>query len=525
MTRNQQLEKVFRALVVGVMAGCVAWSLVQLILLFSPAWNPAYLVAGCVLASLEAYYSYWLLQTPRMRGADVLRFRVVELSLIFLSLRIGRFVGKSGSEILAEIQSWPHQPTLMFDLETMAAFVLALLCWMAATETARDLRVIGEPPEWHRGHVFPIQRLTGRFFSGGAVLLAATGLARLGSTSELLNLRRPSVRGLILNVLIYFLLGVVMLGQARFVELRRRWQGQDMQMADDVPGRWIRYSLSFIGLAALLAFVLPTGFALGLLDVAASSLGVIGAVLYYVASLLITILFLPLVLLIWLLSTLLGARRSPPRAQLPSFEPPPPGPEGGGTMGWLEIVQALVFFAAVLGGVFYVVRSYLRDHPELREALVTLRPIRVLRRGWAAFWRWLRAWTARLGQTVKENLPRRLPRRLSRSELPGAPFRFFRLGALSPRERVLYYYLSILRRAGKQGFPRRHHQTPREYYAALEPDLPQAQDEMEALTEAVMEARYSRHEVEPEQARWVRTNWERVKAALRTLKRQRDSEE
>jgi hypothetical protein len=87
---------------------------------------------------------------------------------------------------------------------------------------------------------------------------------------------------------------------------------------------------------------------------------------------------------------------------------------------------------------------------------------------------------------------------------------------------VRYYYLSILRRAGQQGHPRRRHQTPQEYYSTLEPNLPRSQEEMAALTTAFVEAQYSQHQVEPERERRVRADWERVKAALRALKRRRE---
>jgi hypothetical protein len=124
----------------------------------------------------------------------------------------------------------------------------------------------------------------------------------------------------------------------------------------------------------------------------------------------------------------------------------------------------------------------------------------------------------------------RLPRGLSRGSPPDGTtltrrWRFFRLGRLSPRERVLYYYLSIVQRAGQQGYPRQHYQTPGEYQATLEPELPRAHEEMSALTQAFVEARYSKREVVPDQERAVRTQWERVKAALRVLKRKRDTKE
>jgi len=123
---------------------------------------------------------------------------------------------------------------------------------------------------------------------------------------------------------------------------------------------------------------------------------------------------------------------------------------------------------------------------------------------------------------AREHFPRELPLRVPQRGSLGMPWRFFRLGAVSPRERILYYYLSIVRRAGQRGFPRQRAQTPYEYGAVLAPNLPQAQQEMAVLTQAFVEARYSRQVIARDQARCVRADWERVKAAVRGLKRRRE---
>ncbi|MGH2521411.1 MAG: DUF4129 domain-containing protein [Anaerolineales bacterium] len=44
--------------------------------------------------------------------------------------------------------------------------------------------------------------------------------------------------------------------------------------------------------------------------------------------------------------------------------------------------------------------------------------------------------------------------------------------------------------------------------------MPEAQPEVDALTRAFVEARYSPHPVEPGQAQHARASWERVRAAL-----------
>jgi hypothetical protein len=514
MKRSPWVEKLFRPLVIGAMCGCIALSVTDLMHLFAPTWNATYLVVACVLAALEANYSYRRIRARLLHASDIMRFRVVEIAMFFILLKIGGYAGEPWADVLADVQTWPSQPLNILDLETVIAFILVLLSWSAATQTLRDLDQISEPPGRYRDYVPPIQKLTARFFWGGAALLIVAGIARLG-LAALLDLRRPSVPGMVLNVLVYFLLGLVMLGQAQFISLRTRWEMQHTKIADRLASRWVRYSLAFIGLAALVAFLLPTGYTVGLLEVAAAIIDI----LVYIFTLLSLVLSFVLGLLLMPFFLLLGRERPAPRADLPSLElrQTETVPAGGAAPAWFEILRSLLFWAAALGMVFYVVRTYLHDRPELLEALASLGPIRALRDFLIGLWRHL----VGFADVVKERLPRRLSLRRPRSERAGTGFRFFRLGALSPRERILYYYLSILRRAGQRGFPRQQAQTPHEYDATLGPHLPEAQQEMGQLTQAFVEARYSRHAIGREEDQQVQTVWKKVRAALRALKRGR----
>jgi hypothetical protein len=514
MTRSPWVQNLFRPLAIGVMVGCIALSVVGLVRLFAPTWSGTYLVVGTVLAALEANYSYRLIQVRKVRGPDVLRFRAIEMAMFFIMLKIGSYVGDRWTDVVADVRAWPRQPWGVFDREMIFAFILALLSWQAATQTVRDLEQIGEPPERHRHYVPPLEKLTSRFFWGGAVLLVFAGITRIG-IAALLDLQRPSVPGLVLNVLVYFLLGLVMLGQVRFTRLRVQWQAQRIKIADELPGRWARYSLILIALAALIAFLLPTGYTVGLLDVVATII----YVLSYAMTVIVTIISVILGLLLLPLARLLGRERTAPRREIPPLQLPQEGLGGPSiaTPDWFEILRSLLFWAAVLGMAYYVIRSYLRDHPELLQALASLGPIRALRTFLSTLWRRL----VGLAEAINERIPQGLALRRGRRGPAASRSRLFRLGALSPRERVLYYYLSILRRAGQQGFPRRHTQTPHEYEGTLGPHLPDARPEMSRLTRDFEIARYSNHPVGQDEERRVRTRWQRVKAALRAL-RQRD---
>ncbi|MDQ2741472.1 MAG: DUF4129 domain-containing protein [Chloroflexota bacterium] len=65
------------------------------------------------------------------------------------------------------------------------------------------------------------------------------------------------------------------------------------------------------------------------------------------------------------------------------------------------------------------------------------------------------------------------------------------VGAQHPREQVLAAYRDILDRASRHGKPRCPSATPHEFSAALTADLPALQDDLERLTTAFVEARYS----------------------------------
>jgi hypothetical protein len=160
---------------------------------------------------------------------------------------------------------------------------------------------------------------------------------------------------------------------------------------------------------------------------------------------------------------------------------------------------------------FYVIRSYLRDHPEIAESLRELRIVALLRallgllrRGITGAVRTVRDLTARDTASGKERR---------------GPLRLRRITAQSPRDRILYYYLNTLRRASQLGVGRRGSQTPHEYGLVLGPMLADSHPALESLTESFVEARYSRHEVDRDQERQVRGIWRQVTGALKELRR------
>jgi hypothetical protein len=489
------------------MVGCVALSVVEVVRVFVPDWSALFFFAACILAAVEANYSYRLIQSRSQYHTDVWRFRAVELGALFILIRVGSYIGVPWTGIVQDVQMWAHDISRVFDPKTVSAFILAFLSWLVSTQTARDLQRLDEPSEFLRGDVPPMVTLSRRFFWGGGVLLVLSGVARIGMT-ELLNLRRPPVPGLIGNVLVYYALGLFMLGQVRYVTLRKVWRELKIEVPAALVGQWVRYSLVFLALSGLLAFLLPTRYTMGLLDAALRMVRFALLVINFVYVLLMFLISWPL----WLVSSLFGKiRRSAPLPpSVPWSAPPPPGQETG--PGWFAVVQTVLFWVLAVGAVSFVIWSYLRDHPDIWKALASSALIRVLRRWWHALRQRFVRWRA----TARRRLRRQAPG--ERAAETSARLRRPWFGARTLRERVLYHYLAVLRRAKRRGFPRRPGETPAEYEAALVPRLPDARADMDLITDAFIEARYSQHPVERAQVARVREWGQRVKAVLRGLK-------
>jgi hypothetical protein len=509
---------------VAALVGCVAYAAVELAQIFWPTVGRLFLIVAPMVAAVESGYSYQLLRHRRLFADEVIKFRTVELLLLLLLIKAGTYIGQSPSEILADVRAWPQDPRTIVDVETVLAVVLGLIAWRTTTVVMDDLRRLGEPPEKNRYYVSPLDSLAGRFFWGSGLLLLLVGLGSIGQVAPqvtdrslwtlLARLRQSTLPDMVLVLLAYHALGLVMFGQVRLTLLRKQWKAQSLVVDETLGRRWLVASLALLALALLIAFLLPTGYTTGLLNIVSVALAWISRVFAYIGSL---IFFLFGLLLAPLLALLFGSGRTvQPENTVPRFQPPVAPPEAGGPPPeWLLLMRTILFWGLVAAAVTYVVVTYLREHPELLAWLATWRPLAFLRRLWAAI---RRLWT-RLGGAIQQRLAtldRRIP---ERAPDVSQPFRFLRLSALSPRERILYYYWSILKRAGRWGLPRRPAQTPREYRISLESHLPEVEDEMGELTNAFVEARYSRHPVDAGAAESVKGDWKKVKGSLRSLRR------
>jgi hypothetical protein len=171
----------------------------------------------------------------------------------------------------------------------------------------------------------------------------------------------------------------------------------------------------------------------------------------------------------------------------------------GGATFWLIALLALLIALRVLLG---------KDGMDVTRRKLGL----LLARLWAQIKRWARG-AQSLARSIQVSLPGR--RSLEANDHARRPWRYVRLGGLPPREQVRYFYLSTLRRAADQGIVRRPAQTPGEFVQDLETTWPEAELDVEALTDAFVTARYDTAEISTDEARQVKSVWQRIKRALR----------
>ncbi len=488
-------ELAIRALLVGLMVGALMAACAVIGGIVVPGWDGRFLVAWCVVAGAVAQWTDWLLRERLPLNFNRGWFRGVELGALVV-------LGQLGDALIGGRPGGLGR-TFTPDWRMGMAAILVLAAWGASTATAGEFSRLGETPGNDQNYVSPLQGLTGRFLGGGILLVAAVAVGQVGPR-ELFDFRREPVTGPIITLLVYFGVGMVVLALAQHTMHRRRWQEERLAVAEGLGGRWAVYGGSVIGLAALVAFILPTGWASIVIDLLSLLLrGII-----YVLTLLGIGFIAPFA---WLLSLLSGtppAGTTPPDTAMPPPLPPPPPAESGGNPS-LEVLRWLFFAAIAVALLVWLVRGWLENGGDLAQAIGRLAPLRLLRSLLAALLARLRGYATAIGE--------RLPRGIGGRRSAGVPLRR-RLGlrgARTPRERIVRYYLSVVERAVAHGVTRRPSQTPEEYAPTLAPHLAEAENDWSSLTAEFIEARYSAHDLAADDSVRARNHWQRVRDALR----------
>ncbi len=504
------------ALVAAMMA-CAALTVVNLITRLLPSWQPWYIVVVCFLVALDRLYTYrrfrdWMFMSKEW----LLRFGTQLIVMIVLTRLV---VGLS--------HGWrPFLTEFFFSDEFWVVLALVLATWAFCSNFAALLDDIGldqqltiqETVDSGQKRPTARQRLMSLFFSLGSVLVVFTALARLDLRAMLIDRTGFSLLGLPAlaagggSTLLYFMLGLALLSQTQFITLHVRWDMQHIPVSRELAGRWAAYSLVFLVFMAVVVSLLPTGYSMGPIQVLSYLLSLV----IYAFTFIAYGIFGVVLTLVNIVAALFGLQPTAANLNVSTIKPPDALTDANAAIAspaWWELLKSLLFWGIFLGVLLFSAVHYLRQH---QDALDTLRKLP----GWRfleQLWGWMRG----LFTNVKEGVSRAVEagrarlraRRAAARELLERGFLSFR--SLDPRQRVAFFYLALVRRGGESGLPRGRSQTPSEYAATLEVALPDVDREIDSLTEAFIEARYSQRPVQPEKANLVKTTWARIRKALR----------
>ncbi len=551
-------EAIFEPAMLVAVTVCFVIGVIQLGLAFDPGWPTAFIAPLSVLVSVEAFLYSRRLTNSRSQ----LKEWLVLLAPVVVLERVLTLFADPKSDRAIDVALWFRNPASFFTLGFIADMVILLFTWVVVfncTQYLNQLRVqYGEiadetnsrtaatstnrPAEsddpgalpsvgrtlvmattrdrfednWRAfDHSAPLRQLGQIYVTGGIILVILASLASIGSAQQfnlealgqIIGFQRPSLHLVQVNVLTYFLCGLALLGECHFVRQRTLWRLDRISMPTNVPSRWVGSLAGLIACATLVAFVLPTSYAMTIGEIVTALAGLLAQIGFFVVGALFYIAYL--------ISKLIpiggSGKESAPPSQPPAI---PPTAQPPSDTSPFEILRSIVFWVVVLAIVTYSLYVAWRRRP----AWMSFGALDNLVGGLLRVLKGL----VRLGRRAGEQMVKALatlPQRWRQQSIVVAPrFRFVSLSRLDPRQLIEYFYLSVCERATQLGHPRPPGATPDEFERVLRAEFPVVDPEIADLTAAFIEARYGPRPTTKEDVGRVRPNWQSLKQKLRRVR-------
>jgi len=511
------------SLLVSVMAVCLAAVAGRLVGLFGESWLSDLLairnglIVGLFLVALEVQWTRRLMAPHPVLSLDWFTGVLLEWFLLLLGLWTLIWLAEGpdfAAEDLRAMSAWNFTGAIRG--EHMVGLSLLFLVWGFSRYLVADLiplENISLPLSREKLRDTEQAQSAARnrlwhdvfFFGGFMVVLSMVGAA----TVRIIRNTPVDIGPVGMEALIYFLCGLGLFAIGRLMILRVDWALERTLFDAGIPRRWMLYSLGFILILILLASALPTDYSLSLLTSLNLTIQGIGGILMILWALIV----LPLMFLARaLLSILGGTPASTPvqPAEQPLSEMIPALPSG---ITWVAVLREALFWVIAVLTLIYVLRQLFKFR------LTILRRIRrwpILH--WILDWirgmeKHLAVWSGALTRTVRNSL------RGLREEIAmrsgWEPLGFVNLRGLTPRQSVRFYFFALLRRGAERGTARRPAQTPREYTAGLTARDLSIGTELQEMALAFEEARYTAHEIKPDNALRVRRLWDAIRSKMR----------
>lgn len=522
--------KVFRFIsytLVFLMMGCAAMTIGILIQTALPGWHSGLIAVILLLIVIERFYTYHQLKPLPPLSSEWLVAFGAQWIVIVLFVRFLLSYANGLDSFLADLSRFARgYIENFFSGEFVIAFLLVLLAWVLTAQFLGLLDEIGldqelalrdDPGRIQTDAIPAHQRLVNLIFGMGIILVILTTLTRINpgaiffSPTGIPKIEVSRFSGGEAGALLYFVFGLALLSLSRLMSLQTHWNRLRIPISsDNLVRRWGLYSLLFLLTLALIVSLLPAGDSLGFFPLVRTFFGFVLAVLFF----LLRFLILLVTLLISLPFRLFGyvppfmAQAAPP----PELTWPRPAIAPLTSSAIWELIRSILLWGSLAGIIVYAFIHFVRQHESILAVLRKARITNWLILAWQWLYRNVDKTRTNLSHTIAEGWHNIVARLGGKRLLPRPGWMSLR--SLGPRQRVYFFYLAMIRRGAEQGLTRTPSQTPSEYAVQLEASVPAASEDIHSITEAFIQARYSRQEVDSGRAEFVRATWNRIRRAL-----------
>ena len=514
---------------VFLMMVCVAMTIGILIENALPGWHSGIIVSVMLFIVIDRLYTYQQLKPLTLFSSEWMIAYGAQWIVIVLFIRFLLSYANGLDAFLTDLSLFARGYLAnFFSGEFVIALLLALLVWILTAQFLGLLDEIGldqelalrEDPGRMQADVIPAhQRLVHLIFSLGIALVILTALTRINmrtifSTPDgIPNIEVSRFSGGEAGALLYFLFGLALLSLSRLMSLQTHWNRLRIPVSsDNLTRQWGIYSLFFLFSLAVIVSLLPAGDSLGFFSVVGTLFGFLIQLLILISEVI-----LALGLFLFSLPFLLFGKAPPflsriaPRP-LPIL-PAQPVPPISISAVW-ELIRSILLWGSLAVIIVFSFIYFVRQHENILAALRRSRITNWLLLAWQWLYRNVDKTRATLSQAIAEGWQSIVARLEGKRILPRPAW--VSLRSLDPRRQIYFFYLAMIRRGGEQGITRRPSQTPSEYAVTLENALPSAREDIDSITEAFVQARYSRQEVDSRKAESVKAIWERIRSTLKS---------
>jgi Domain of unknown function (DUF4129) len=526
LTRNTKVFQMLSYLLVFLMMACAVMTLSTFLNNLALGWHAGIIASILLFVTIDRLYTYRQLRTLTSLSSEWAIAIGGQWLLILLLMRFLLSYANGLDAFRADLSRFARgEIGELFTAELAVSLLLALLTWYLCGRFLDLLEEIGLDPALAlddapvQMEVIPAhQRLVSLIFGVGIVLVVLTALARINmqtiasTTQGLPKVQFNGLSGGEAGVLLYFVFGLALLSLSRLMSLWTHWNRLRIPVSSgNFTRQWGIYSLLFLVILAIFISLLPAGDSLGFFSVLNSLITFLVSIIFFIGQVLLGLLLLLISIPLFLLGKPPPALRfsAPPVPVLPPAESVVPPTSNA---AWV-LLRSILLWGSLAALIVFSFVQFVRQHGGLRAALRNSRITNWLILAWQWLYRNADKTRESLSRVIVDGWQNILSRLEARQILP--PTTLLRLRSLDPRRQIYFFYLAMVRRGGEQGLPRKPSQTPSEYALTLEKSLPSASDDIDSITEAFVEARYSRRAVESQDANRVKATWTRIRAALR----------